>query len=182
MRVATTISLFLFLSVGCTDSKVSNDLEKRVKELESSSASTNERLKSLERDITNIRVLSNLNEDAYLVPSAEGYSIIKWDLGIMTVRLMDVQPYANGSRVTLLFGNISGASINGLKARVKWGRVDKDGLPDLGSEKSRDVAFEKKLRGSSWTSIPIVLEGIPPAQLGYVEVSNLSHSGIELTR
>jgi hypothetical protein len=52
----------------------------------------------------------------------------------------------------------------------------------LGSEKSREVTFERSLRGGAWTDIQVVLEAVPPNQLGFVRLSDLSHKGITLTR
>ena len=39
------------------------------------------------------------DEVAYLTPGSDGYSVIRGDLGMMTVSLQNIQPYANGSRV-----------------------------------------------------------------------------------
>jgi hypothetical protein len=163
---------------ACSDPKAIKDLEARVKELEKTSASTTDRIQTLEIE----NLLRNIDSIAFLRPSDQGYSAVKFDLGIMTVRLTDVKPYANGSRVTLQFGNISGATIDGLKAKVDWGRVDEKGVALAEGEKTREITFEKKLMGSSWTSVPVTLEGVPPEQLGYVRVSDVSHSGILLAR
>jgi hypothetical protein len=173
----SSVVALVFLT-GCSDPKAVEDLEARVKTLEDASSSTTVRLQSLEID----KMLRGFDEIAFLRPSDQGYSTIKIDLGLMTVRLTDVKPYANGSRVTLQFGNISSATIEGLKAKVDWGRVNDEGVAVAEGEKTSEITFEKKFMGSSWTSVPIMLEGIPPAELGYVRVSNVSHSGIMLAR
>jgi len=180
-RFATTFPLLVLLS-GCTDQNEFNALDARVKAIESQSASLEEKIKTLQRKTELNELFQNLDATAYLQPSDQGYALIRSDLGIMTIKLTDVRPYANGSRVTLQFGNISGAAINGLKAKIEWGKVNKNGLPEIGSEKSREITFEKKLRASAWTNVPLVLDGIPPAQLGYVRVTEVGHRGIELTR
>lgn len=174
VQFGTTFLLLVLLS-GCTDQNDFRAIDARVKALE-------EKTKTLQDKVEFNELLRKLDETAFLVPSDEGYTVIKGDLGEITVKLTNVQPYANGSRVTLQFGNISGAAINGLKAKIDWGEVDKDGRADFGTEKSREITFEKQLRANAWTSVPLVLEGIPPARLGYVRVSGVEHRGITLNR
>src|SRR5450631_4086229 len=53
--------------------------------------------------------MAGLDEIAYITPGTNGYSLIKADLGIFTVSMVDVKPYANGSKVALMFGNIYSA-------------------------------------------------------------------------
>jgi hypothetical protein len=119
---------------------------------------------------------------AYLTPGSDGYSVIMSDLGQLTVRLADVRPYANGSRVTLEFGNPTAASINGMKGTVEWGRVDERGNPENKTAKSRDVTFEKSLLSGAWTRVIVVLDGVPATDLGFVRVRNLDHRGIGLRK
>ena len=57
---------------------------------------------------------------AYLTPGAEGYSVVRADLGALTVKIDNVEPYANGSRITLQIGNLTSATINGAKAKMDW--------------------------------------------------------------
>jgi len=178
--LSATVALFLLSA--CSDPKTIQDLETRIKELEDASATTKDKLQTLEKEVKYNELVRDWDAIAYLEPSADGYSVVRSDLGLMTVRLTDVKPYANGSRVILEFGNVSGATINGLKAKVDWGRVDDDGSPKADGEKTREITFDKKLKASAWTNVPVTLEGIPPAQLGYVRVSQVSHLGIELAR
>jgi hypothetical protein len=119
---------------------------------------------------------------AYLTPGSDGYSVVRTDLGPVTVSLIDVQPYANGSRVTLKIGNTTSATINGAKATLEWGNVDAKGLPNNENAKSRDVSFTESLTRGSWTTVRVVLDRVPPAALGFVRVKNILHTGISLLR
>lgn len=178
----SSLPIALMLLSACSDPNALTDLEARVSALENASASSKETVKTLEREVKFNELIRDLNASAYLQPSDQGYSTIRSDLGIMTIRLTDVKPYANGSRVSLQFGNISAAAINGLKAKIDWGRVDGEGMPMTDGERTREITFEKQLKASAWTNVPVILEGIPPTQLGYVRVSQVSHRGIELAR
>jgi hypothetical protein len=117
---------------------------------------------------------------AYLTPGTDGYSLIKSDLGYLTVALKDVQPYANGTRVTLRFGNLTSATINGATATLEWGRIDEKGSPKNGEARSRKVKFDESLKGGSWTQVQVVLDGVPPQEFGFVRVRDMTHAGIVL--
>jgi hypothetical protein len=163
--------------------------ESRLKAAEAKLDKTQGDVAALRAEITDLKkkrefddLVKLWDKVAYLTPGAEGYSAVRFDLGVLTVQLADVKPYANGSKVTLRFGNTLSSSITGLKATVEWGKVDDKGAPDNDNAKSKDMTFVETLKGGAWTPISVVLDGIPPAQLGFVRVSNVSHTGIQLLR
>lgn len=79
-----------------------------------------------------------------------------------------VQSYGNGSKVTLKFGNLTSASLKNLKAKLEWGNINSKGDPDFSNKHSREIYFVENFKPGSWTSSSIVLEGVKPADLGYV--------------
>jgi hypothetical protein len=126
--------------------------------------------------------LRDFEKIAYLQPGDEGYSTVRYDLGVLTAQLSNVEPYANGSRVTLKLGNPLYSAVSGVKAKVEWGRTDEKGSPDNESAKSKDITLSETLLPGAWTSTQIVLEGLPPTDLGFVRVKDVSHTGIKLNR
>jgi hypothetical protein len=118
---------------------------------------------------------------ALLTPGEKGYAAVKFDLGYLTLSLDDIQPYASGSRVKLRFGNLTSATVNGLKAKLEWGSVDGKGIPNNAEAKSREVTFEESLRSGSWTWVTVVLEGVPPTEFGFLRVKEVGHRGIALS-
>jgi hypothetical protein len=180
--------LFCFLVSACDQFSNSDAaLRRRLNDTEDKLAKTEKEVATLRSQITDLRnkrEWDDFSKDSdkvgYLTPGAEGYSTVGFDLGVLTVQLTDVKPYANGSKVTLKFGNTLSSSIDGLKATIEWGKVDQKGVWVDGSVRSKDMTFTESLRGGAWTSIPIVLEGIPAAELGFVRVSKIYHTGIHL--
>lgn len=126
------------------------------------------------------RLLKDADRIAFLRPGDTGYSTVRYDLGTLTVELADVRPYANGSKVSLRIGNPLASTVNGLKTTIEWGRVNESGYADNDSVKSRTFTFTESLRSGAWTTIPLVLEGIPPTELGFVRVKEVTHTGIRL--
>ncbi|HVJ37199.1 MAG TPA: DUF3251 domain-containing protein [Stenotrophomonas sp.] len=127
-------------------------------------------------------VLRSSDQIAFLRPGNDGYSLVRSDLGVLTVTLDDVQPYANGSRILLKFGNPLATTIDGLKVKLQWGSVTANDVPDPEAMREKELTFSQSLPAGAWTSLPVVLEGVPPAALGYVRVAQVAHTGISLRR
>lgn len=180
------LTLCLLLS-ACDQFSPTTALESRVRVAEANFEKAEADMAALQAQVAALKqkrefddLMQDIDKIAYLTPGADGYSTIGFDLGVLTVQLSDVKPYANGSKVTLRFGNTLSSSINGLRATIEWGKVSDKGLPDFDNEKSKDMAFVETLRGGAWTPISVVLDGIPPTDLGFVRVSKVSHTGIQL--
>lgn len=141
-----------------------------------------EKVNGLQQKIEMMDLLRNIERVAFLKPGDEGYSVIRSDIGLLTVALEDINPYANGSKVTLSFGNTTAATINGLNAKIDWGSVGDDGTPINEKAKSREVKFNETLRSGAWTRANVVLEGIPPTELGFIRLREVGHSGIKLSK
>lgn len=139
-----------------------------------------DRVAALETSQSLSEFASSIEETAFLKPGDNFYSIIKIDMGHLTVSLDDVTSYANGSKVQLRFGNITAANLTDLNALIEWGSVDQNGLPIKETVKSKEVRFTEKLRSGAWTRVKVALEGVPPDALGFVRLSKVGHDGIEL--
>ena len=188
------ISAFLFLSLtfcallsACDQVTNSATQGSRLTAVESRLVDAQSAITKLQSEVAKLKQRRELDEltkgwekIAYHTPGADGYSTVAFDLGVLTVQLTDVKPYANGSKVTLKFGNTLSCSINGLKATIEWGKVNHEGVPDNDNAKAKSMTFVQTLRGGAWTPIPMVLDGIPPSELGFVRVSKVSHAGIQL--
>lgn len=167
------------LLAGC-DMTANTALEKRLDAANAQITSLQNNLAAYKQNTDLNELVAKFDKVAYLTPGSDGYSPVKFDLGKLTVQLADVKPYANGSKVTLKFGNILSASINGLKTTIDWGRVDAKGTPMNESAKSKEVIFIETLRAGAWTPVSVVLDGIPPNELGFVRVRDITHTGINL--
>ena len=171
-----TIPLIGVFLIGCANHEVQNEIEsltQKVSELESEI----ERIKSLrERE----SLFENMDKIAYLTPGTEGYSTINTDLGKLTVNLKDISPYANGSRVVLTWGNIHSSRINGLSMTLEWGRVDSVGNAINEPSFSKEHKMVESLIGGSWRDMRVTLGNVPPSELGFVRVRDVTHSGISL--
>lgn len=167
-----------------------SDLAQRVEALELDKIEMLSEVQALKAENTNLKrelmmfgLQFNLMESVYLTPGDAGYSLLNFDLGRLTVQISDVSPYASGSKVALTFGNLTAAKVQGLKAKVEWGKVAKDsGLPEEGSTKTREVTFPEELRVGAWTRVEVILEGVPPAELGFIRVGEVGHRGVSLSK
>ena len=143
------------------------------------------RVFSLEQRIASLeskQLIRDFSQYAYLTPGSDGYSLIKFDLGVLTVSILDIKPYANGSKVLLQFGNPLATKIDGLKAKIEWGQVDADGVPDNATAKNKEFTSQVPLRSGAWTTVTVILEDTPPTKFGFVRIHDVAHTGIELLK
>jgi hypothetical protein len=180
-RPPIVLSALMLLSAceSPTDPKAAES-EQQIAQLSEAVATLNAKVEVLENEASAQDFLDGIETIAFLTPGDDGYSVIAMDLGKLTVSLADVKAYANGSRVSLQFGNLSSAYIEGAKAKVEWGRMNEDGIPDNATAKTREVKFSKVLAPGRWTKVDVVLEGVPPSELGWLRIRELTHSGIRL--
>jgi len=179
-QVFLLLGLVAIVNASCGQDSRVPDLERKTQDLTTKVESLQKDIESLKSAKSFEELVANFGKVAYLTPGQEGYSLIESDIVKLTVNLENIQPYANGSRVTLKFGNISSATINDLKGTIEWGKVDEKGSPQNDKAKSRELTFNKPLKPGSWTNVQVVLESVPPSELGFVRVRDLRHKGIYL--
>ena len=172
------------LLLGCNSGAQDNThvvaLEAEVVALESKVVALESQLSDLKLRVKMNEKFQEWDEVAYLTPGSAGYSVVRTDLGNLTVRLSNVAAYASGSKVTLQFGNHTSATVDGLKAKIEWGPVDVKDMPNNSEAKSKEFSATESLLPGNWNSTEIVLEGVPPTALGFVRVREVSHRGIRM--
>jgi outer membrane murein-binding lipoprotein Lpp len=176
------ILLVFLLIVGCKN-------DPRVSRIEKELETAKKQIVNLEKQVEKIRqekefdqTYQDLNKIAFLKTGSEAYTTVEFDLGVLTVAIKNVMPYANGSKVTLMFGNILSSTINGLKAKIDYGRVDEKGRPVNSEAKSKEVIFNQSLSSGAWTDVSVILDGIPSEKLGFVMIRDVSYTGIRLLK
>jgi hypothetical protein len=181
MKATVLILTSILWLTGCVDESRVAGLEAKVTEL----AKANEKIASLEtqvRDLSFKQMIKSWGDVAYLTPGADGYSTIRFDLGVLTIAIDDIQPFANGSKVTLRIGNPLATKINGLKATIDWGEVDEKGGPKNETGKSKEIIFTEQLPSGAWARVNLVLDGVKTEKLGFIRVRDLGHQGIVLSK
>lgn len=180
IRLCALIAASCLINAGCADEQQVALLQKKTDALQAEVKQLKESVEQLKRDQSLDKFVRDIGSIAYLTPGSSGYSVIESDLGRLTVQLVNVQAYANGTRVTLRFGNLTSATIDGAKATLEWGGVDENGNPKNDEARSREVTFDESLRAGAWTEVRVVLDGVPSQEFGFVRVRDIAHRGIRL--
>lgn len=110
-----------------------------------------------------------------------GYSLVRADIGMLAMKIEDMAPYADGTKVTLSIGNPSNVTIRGLKTTIEWKDPDATETNSLAHE-SKVVTFSNDLRPGSWTKVDVVLPKVKPEQLSQLSFSDFSHGSISLLK
>lgn len=163
------------LSFGCM-----KDNTEEIKFLNEKVNALEDQLKTIQSEKELDDLIKKGDQVAYLRPGSEGYSVLDFDLGKITVSLENISSYANGSKVQLRFGNISQATLNGVEADIDWGSVDEKGIRNRETERTKEYKFSRNFSSGSWNKVFVILEDIPPSKLGYVRIRNIRHTGISL--
>jgi hypothetical protein len=172
--IGTSVVVLLLCLASCAPQ------DKRVSALESKVAGLEKQIEELKFQVELQSTMGNWDQVAYLTPGSSGYGVVKMDLGHLTVSLANILPYANGSKISLVFGNLTSATIDGLKAKIEWGSVDQKGMPKNAEAKSRDISLTESLFPGAWNKTEVVLEGVPPTALGFVRIRDVGHNGVRL--
>ena len=94
--------------------------------------------------------------------------------------MSNIEPYASGSKVSIVFGNPLSATLNNVKFTVDYGSLDKDGLVIDTTEKSKEISLMEPLSTASWNRTKLLLESLPIKELGYIRIHDLTISSISL--
>lgn len=189
MKRALIFIALTLLVVGCKEDPKIEATAKEIKQAQEKILELEKELKSLTETVDRDResynwdkIIGGLDRIAYFTPGSDGYAAVRFDLGVLTASVIDIKPYANGTKVTLEFGNTLSATVNGLKATIDWGKVDEKGSPINEQTKSKEITFNEPLPPGAWTKVSVVLDGVPASEFGFIRVKDIHHSGIRLLK
>lgn len=154
--------------------------EKKLDEAISEITDLSSKIHDIYTDIRLEKLWSESETVAYLTPGSDGFTRVRFGLGVMTVSIENVTPYANATKVTLRFGNVLSAIITGLNAKVEYGPIDEYGVAQEAETRTKVVRFSESLRRGAWTELDVVLDGIRSDQLGFIRLSDVTFQGIRL--
>ena len=167
--VRTAVVAALGLLSACNQASNSDEL-----------ANAEKRIDALEKKISDLeidKIFSDGEKVAWLEPSEKGYSFAKTDIGSLTFSMEKVEPYADGTRLTLKIGNPTSARITELTAKIAWGKRDENQTTtELGSKK---ITLDN-IGPASWTVKTVDVPAVPPTQFGYLSIQDISAQKIFL--
>ncbi len=183
MRKVISVLLIVIFIFGCTkkepDLKQSN-LEKTVADLKVEVTGLKVEVDSLKSANAIRSLVSNIEAVAYLEVGTTAFSAIKTDIGVITVNIADIKPFANGSKIKLIFGNPLNADLLGVKFKIDYGELNQDASIKEDSEKTKEVSLNNALKNGFWNKEEIILEGLSDKKLGYVRIHDLKFTQISL--
>ncbi len=169
-----SVVVFLVLSLAlsaCAPDKRVDELQNAFGGLKSEVASLREEVETLKRDQAK-KTLASLS------PAAQGFTTVQFDLGVMPVKLVNVVEYAGGSKVTLGFLNPLSYQLGGLKGNIAYVPRGPSGEPDVQNMKTKEFTMVKPLLPAIWRETTVILPGVPPSQLLYITLGDISTPSI----
>lgn len=161
------------------------------------SKSVEDRLQELEGEILVLKIevegLKSSKQTAHSFgifdPLESSFQVLRTDTGTLAVAIKNVEGFADASRLTIEFGNLTSATLSDVQLDFTYGpRMPKPlnfGSGELGawtdSLKKHSLSLTKDLKPGNWNPIQVVLPGIKPSDLGYVRI-DIDNSAIMLGR
>lgn len=184
----------LLILCGCQDSKQLEELQHRIILVEHRLQATQDKLWSIPN-----------YDNIFIDVSEKGFDRIDANLGTFFIVLDDVQPYADGYKISLRIGNPHFIKYSGIKMKVEWGKrrppspnpadFPKEGefLPKytewMQSEdewkkqsKTKELSFVETLEAGAWTKIEITLSPATKEEIGHLRLSNMKVEKISLIK
>lgn len=196
-RIALAGSCFLVAcDTGVDDSQVARieTMEQEVRELRRSLDSIAEQVTtgtaawrladSLRWTLQGKDLATALSNFAILDPAVtDDFHTLRSRYGPLTFSVASVGPQADGSRLVLLIGNLTTATIEGGTLRIQWGpRADATRSDEwLSRLLTDDFSFTERLEPGAWNEVPISLPRVPPQGLGHLRISILELPSIVLS-
>lgn len=113
----------------------------------------------------------------HLARGAEGYQVIRHDLGSASIRLKKIKPHTKGAAITLEIGNLTSVALSG--ATLKIGYQDPT---NAAFGLSTDYDVQQTLDAGKATKVTLILEGVNPSTIDYIRVSAFQPKGMHLIR
>ena len=108
-----------------------------------------------------------------------GFTVIPADIGVLTFRIDEVSPKANGVDLKLKVGNPTAATITTLSIDATWYAKNSQGtLEQRGS--LNDVRLNGRFIAGSWTDTTISLSDIKSDEFDYVYIQDVQAISITL--
>lgn len=180
--IKITLALCPFMLSACNNAEIS-ELRSKVDTQNVEIAALKVKLETQETKIAGLELndtIQSLDGVVYMTNANGGYQVVKSNVGVLAVSLENIQPYANGSKIIMSFGNLTSAKITGVSAKIEWGPVDDKGMPIDSPNRSRRIKLSEEMLSGRWTFTSAVLEGIQPADVGFVRLSEIKNTGLTL--
>lgn len=143
--------------------------------LTSSVGKKDDEIDALKKKVNKIEIDIHLlrNRSCDLNISGHGYCVLATDVGNMTVSCKEIAPYLDGSKLKIHLGNISSATLTRVGLNFEYGESPEGKKFDEwigGVKKNKTTLMEDVLPGY-WHEAEVVLRGVPPEKLGYLNVA-----------
>jgi hypothetical protein len=174
--------LMIVLMTGCSKkNNIDNERNKLLKEIDS----LKQIIEKMDSRVMDLLVKQMVDDQGWTVdlkPTSTDFKMLKFNFGNLAAAIKDVQPYANGVKVSIRIGNPLAADLGGLSMKVDYGEVDENGSPVSKTEKSKEVSFIEPLNGGAWNYYDIILEGISPVKFGFIRLGQIGWETISLKK
>lgn len=158
--------------------------QSEVRQLHQSVSTLNNEMSKLNKETVKITQQNTLNAKScsgvYLLPGANTPARLNSQIGMLRMSLQNIAPNAAGTRVVLRIQGESNDPLPAFSGTVEWGQIQGT------TENYQEVNVQNQLINApastlapSDVDIPLQLNGITPAQLGFVRIHDIQPANLQ---
>lgn len=152
--------------------------QSEVRQMNQSVSSLNATMNKLNQETVKITQQNALNAKStsgvYLLPGSNTPARLNSQIGTLRMSLVNVAPNADGTRATLRIQGESNDPLPAFSATVEWGQIQ--GTTDNFQEQNVQTQLinaPASILAPSDVDIPLQLNGLTPAQLGFIRIHDI---------
>ncbi|EBS7633115.1 DUF3251 domain-containing protein [Salmonella enterica] len=152
--------------------------QSEVRQMHQSISTLNKEMNQLNQETVKITQQNKLNAEStrgvYLLPGANTSARLESQIGTLRMTLLKITPVADGAHATLRIQGESRDPLPAFSATVEYGQIQ--GTTENYQEvnvQSLLVNAPASLLAPSDVNIPLQLQGITPAQLGFIRIHDI---------
>ncbi len=176
MRLPLVVAASACLALSACDAEErAQNAEAAVEQQRTEVDALKKRIDDLEVKVWVLETTKNPYQTAVFDPASnEGYQRLDSTCCSFAVSIESVKPNADGAKVRVNVGNFTSATFRAGTFKIKWGPRRDKATPYSEWQKSineKDQKFLDDLLPGRWNKVDLVLPGVPPDKLGYLELS-----------
>ena len=152
--------------------------QSEVRQMNQSISSLNTTMNKLNQETVKITQQNALNAKStsgvYLLPGSNTPARLNSQIGTLRMSLVNVAPNADGTRATLRIQGESNDPLPAFSATVEWGQIQgtTDSFQELNVQ-TQLINAPASILAPSDVDIPLQLNGLTPAQLGFIRIHDI---------
>ncbi len=152
--------------------KLSDEVKQLQSEIKKINEKENQDTLKLETENLKRMIEDFTKSSAILTPDTKEFSSLTTDMGVLFIKIKDIEEYADGYKITFQIGNPSSIIYSHTQMNITYGRGNKEHTAiDIEKAKKYETTLTNDLLPSYWTNVEVILSPAKPRDIEFLWVS-----------